>query len=143
MKNKLYQIDKETLENPYPNGTSFPHSLDLVSIKFAVTLKLLSFLISWSTLPFHNVFVAIFYMIYFLWMICLCSLFTLYWFLLYFYVKTTFEDVFPAEATSVEEYLQQVVFCLQKGPLRIWHRFSLSPLGLLSCFYCFNLDYLK
>ena len=65
MKNKLYQIDKETLENPYPNGTSFPHSLDLVSIKFAVTLKLLSFLISWSTLPFHNVFVAIFYMIYF------------------------------------------------------------------------------
>lgn len=24
-------------------------------------------------------------------------------------VKTTFEDVFPAEATTVEEYLQQVI----------------------------------
>ena len=43
---------------------------------------------------------------------CLCSPFTLYCFLFYFYMKTTFEDVFPAEATSVEEYLQQVVFCL-------------------------------
>lgn len=32
--------------------------------------------------------------------------------LLIFYLslKTTFEDVFPAEATSVEEYLQQVDF---------------------------------
>ena len=25
-------------------------------------------------------------------------------------LKTTFEDVFPAEATSIEEYLQQVFF---------------------------------
>ena len=28
-------------------------------------------------------------------------------------LKTTFEDVFPAEATSVEEYLQQVLVALQ------------------------------
>jgi hypothetical protein len=27
-------------------------------------------------------------------------------------LKTTFEDVFPAEATTVEEYLQQVTFPL-------------------------------
>lgn len=29
-----------------------------------------------------------------------------------FSLKTTFEDVFPVEATSVEEYLQQVIFTL-------------------------------
>lgn len=28
-------------------------------------------------------------------------------------VKTTFEDVFPAEATTVEEYLQQVIHCFR------------------------------
>jgi hypothetical protein len=47
-------------------------------------------------------------------MISLCILFDLYFLLLYFYVKTTFEDVFPAEATSVEEYLQQVIFFSSK-----------------------------
>lgn len=57
--------------NPCPNGTSFHRSLDLVSIKLVVTLKLLSLLISWTTLPFPNgFFFAIFYRIFVLWLLC-------------------------------------------------------------------------
>ncbi|KAJ4977890.1 hypothetical protein NE237_008670 [Protea cynaroides] len=36
------------------------------------------------------------------------SVFLPYFLSVHFFLKTTFEDVFPAEATSVEEYLQQV-----------------------------------
>lgn len=41
-------------------------------------------------------------------LICACSFSTSFWCFISFLLQTTFEDVFPAEATSVEEYLQQV-----------------------------------
>jgi hypothetical protein len=101
----------------------FYHSFDLISIIVVVTLKLPLLLLSWFYFSLCKCF---FFFLQSLYdcsfmniMISLCLLFDLYFLFLYFYVKTTFEDVFPAEATSVEEYLQQVIFFLQKFSLRI------------------------